>query len=120
MLRELANAHAYVHTAAWEGNPVTVLEAASVGLPIVARDIPPVRHAGVDRLAATPIDMAQQVLALDDLDRWRERHEGVGRVRVAHGGDVAGRGAARALRLAAGRRSRPPTPPTPARFTASR
>ncbi len=71
VLRELANAHAYVHTAAWEGNPVTVLEAASVGLPIVARDIPPVRHAGVDRLAATPIDMAQQVLALDDLDRWR-------------------------------------------------
>jgi glycosyltransferase involved in cell wall biosynthesis len=71
VLRELANAHAYVHTAAWEGNPVTVLEAASVGLPIVARDIPPVRHAGVDRLAATPIEMAQQVLALDDLDRWR-------------------------------------------------
>jgi glycosyltransferase involved in cell wall biosynthesis len=71
VLRELASAHAYVHTAAWEGNPVTVLEAASVGLPIVARDIPPVRHAGVDRLAATPIEMAQQVLALDDLDRWR-------------------------------------------------
>ena len=71
VLRELAGAHAYVHTAAWEGNPVTVLEAATVGLPIVARDIPPVRHAGVDRLAATPIDLAQQVLALDDLDRWR-------------------------------------------------
>jgi glycosyltransferase involved in cell wall biosynthesis len=71
VLRELAGAHAYVHTAAWEGNPVTVLEAASVGLPIVARDIPPVRHAGVERLAATPIEMAQQVLALDDPDRWQ-------------------------------------------------
>jgi glycosyltransferase involved in cell wall biosynthesis len=66
VLRELAGAHAYVHTAAWEGNPVTVLEAASVGLPIVARDIPPVRHAGVERLATTPIELAQMVLELDD------------------------------------------------------
>jgi glycosyltransferase involved in cell wall biosynthesis len=66
VLRELAGAHAYVHTAAWEGNPVTVLEAASVGLPIVARDIPPVRHAGVERLASTPIELAQMVLELDD------------------------------------------------------
>jgi glycosyltransferase involved in cell wall biosynthesis len=66
VLRELASAHAYVHTAAWEGNPVTVLEAASVGLPIVARDIPPVRHAGVERLASTPIELAQMVLELDD------------------------------------------------------
>ena len=66
VLRELAGAHAYVHTAAWEGNPVTVLEAASVGLPIVARDIPPVRHAGDERLASTPIELAQMVLELDD------------------------------------------------------
>jgi hypothetical protein len=43
-----------------------VLEAASVGLPIVARDIPPVRHAGVERLASTPIELAQMVLELDD------------------------------------------------------
>jgi glycosyltransferase involved in cell wall biosynthesis len=119
VLRELANAHAYVHTAAWEGNPVTVLEAASVGLPIVARDIPPVRHAGVDRLAATPIDMAQQVLALDDLDRWRsamkESAEFVSRTAATSQGA--------ALRRLYGL---PPveeavaTEDTPARFSASR
>jgi hypothetical protein len=32
----------------------------------VARDIPPVRHAGVERLASTPIELAQMVLELDD------------------------------------------------------
>ncbi len=72
VLRELSEAHAYVHTAAWEGNPVTVLEAASVGLPIVARNIPPVRHAGVERLASTPIELAQMTLELDDPVRHAE------------------------------------------------
>jgi glycosyltransferase involved in cell wall biosynthesis len=72
VLRELGGAHAYVHTAAWEGNPVTVLEAASVGLPIVARDIPPVRHAGVERLATTPIELAQMVIELEDPVRHTE------------------------------------------------
>ena len=62
------------------------------GLPIVARDIPPVRHAGVERLAATPIELAQQVLALDDLDRWRKAMTESADVRVADGGHVAGRG----------------------------
>jgi glycosyltransferase involved in cell wall biosynthesis len=39
-LDHLATADVYVHTAAWEGFPVSVLEAAALDLPIVARRIP--------------------------------------------------------------------------------
>ena len=100
-LRELADAHAYVHTAAWEGNPVTVLEAASVGLPIVARDIPPVRHAGVERLASHPHRVGPAgARARRPVPSRRSGHgRSVPFVSRSYR-PVAGRGAARALRLA--------------------
>jgi glycosyltransferase involved in cell wall biosynthesis len=75
VLAELAHAHAYVHTAAWEGNPISVAEASAAGLPIVARDIPALRHAGVGPLAANPIELAQRVLELDDEERWQRAAE---------------------------------------------
>jgi glycosyltransferase involved in cell wall biosynthesis len=75
VLAELSHAHAYVHTAAWEGNPIAVVEASAAGLPIVARDIPALRHTGVGRLAANPIELAQRVLELDDEERWQREAE---------------------------------------------
>lgn len=39
-LAELHDADLYLHTASWEGTPIAVLEAASIGLPILLRDIP--------------------------------------------------------------------------------
>jgi glycosyltransferase involved in cell wall biosynthesis len=71
VLAELAHAHAYVHTAAWDGHPISVVEASAAGLPIVARDIPALRHAGVGRLASNPIELAQRVLELEDEERWQ-------------------------------------------------
>jgi glycosyltransferase involved in cell wall biosynthesis len=68
---ELAAAHAYVHTAAWEGNPIALLEATKLGLPVVARDIPPLRHGGVRPLVRNPIELAQHVIELDDERFWR-------------------------------------------------
>jgi glycosyltransferase involved in cell wall biosynthesis len=61
VLEQLASADIYVHTAAWEGAPITVLEAASLGLPIVARRIPALESIGLEALADTPRAVATLV-----------------------------------------------------------
>jgi glycosyltransferase involved in cell wall biosynthesis len=53
-LDRLAAADVYVHTAAWEGFPVSVLEAAALDHPIVARRIPALEALGVPALCDTP------------------------------------------------------------------
>lgn len=58
----------YVHTAAWEGNPMSVLEAAALGLPVVARDIPSLRSIGLEALAKTPSDLARKIAGLREAD----------------------------------------------------
>ena len=50
----LATADVYVHTAAWEGLPVSMLEAAALGLPIVARRIPALESLGLPLLCDSP------------------------------------------------------------------
>jgi glycosyltransferase involved in cell wall biosynthesis len=50
----LATADVYVHTAAWEGLPVSLLEAAALGLPIVARRIPALESLGLPLLCDSP------------------------------------------------------------------
>lgn len=67
----LSMAHVYVHTAAWEGNPVSIYEAAVRGLPVIARDIPAVKAEGVLYLTNSPPHMAGWVRALDDEYQWR-------------------------------------------------
>jgi len=47
LLAELAQSDVYVHTAAWEGSPMTVLEATALDLPVVARRIPSLESIGV-------------------------------------------------------------------------
>ncbi|WP_432549506.1 glycosyltransferase family 4 protein [Kineococcus esterisolvens] len=58
LLGELARADVYVHTAAWEGSPMTVLEAAELGVPVVARRIAALESLGVRRLEGTPAALA--------------------------------------------------------------
>ncbi len=43
----IGRAQVYVHTAAWESAPLTVLEAAAAGVPILAREHPALRLLGV-------------------------------------------------------------------------
>ncbi|GAA2885144.1 glycosyltransferase [Streptosporangium fragile] len=71
VLAMIRTADVYVHTASWEGAPVSVLEAAGAGLPVVARDIPALRSLGVPDLVATPAECARAVRDLRD-DRRRE------------------------------------------------
>jgi glycosyltransferase involved in cell wall biosynthesis len=70
-LHMLSEAHVYVHTAAWEGNPVTIYEAAVRGLPIIARDIPAVKAEGILYLTTSPAHMAGWVSVMDDEYQWR-------------------------------------------------
>jgi glycosyltransferase involved in cell wall biosynthesis len=53
-LGRLATADVYVHTAAWEGLPLSMLEAAALGLPIVARRIPALESLGLPLLCDSP------------------------------------------------------------------
>jgi glycosyltransferase involved in cell wall biosynthesis len=65
----LATADVYVHTAAWEGAPVSVLEAAALGLPIVARRNPSLAALGMPSLSDTPEALIEAIRSL--LDRRR-------------------------------------------------
>lgn len=64
----LASADLYVHTAAWEGFPMSVVEAHQAGLPIVVRDIAAFGHLPAAVRARDPrglAELARRVLAPD-------------------------------------------------------
>lgn len=68
----LATADAYVHTAAWEGAPVSVLEAAALGLPVLARRNPSLAALGLPSLFDTPEALIEAVRSLLDPRRRAE------------------------------------------------
>ena len=70
VVRRLGAAQAYVHSAAWEAAPVSILEAAAVGIPIVARAIPTLVSLDVPGLAGSVDAMATRLLDLHDPGRW--------------------------------------------------
>jgi len=65
----LATADVYVHTAAWEGLPVSLLEAAALGLPIVARRIPALEPLGLPLLCDSPEALVAALRGLVDARR---------------------------------------------------
>jgi glycosyltransferase involved in cell wall biosynthesis len=77
-LDHLATADAYVHTAAWEGFPVSVLEAAALGLPIVARRIPALEALTGPELCDTPeglVAVARSLLERPAREALRRRSQ---------------------------------------------
>lgn len=62
----MKSADAYVHTAAWEGFPLTLLEAVDEGLPVVVRAIPAFDEIGLPLKASSPMEMAQALVSLTD------------------------------------------------------
>jgi glycosyltransferase involved in cell wall biosynthesis len=76
----LSIADMYVHTAAWEGAPLSVLEAAALDLPILARRSPALEALGLEPLYDTPEALAAAMEALLDerqRDRLRARSRGL-------------------------------------------
>jgi glycosyltransferase involved in cell wall biosynthesis len=71
-LGRLAMADVYVHTAAWEGTPVSILEAAALGLPIVARRNPALAGLGLPSLFDTPEALIDTIRSLFDERRRTE------------------------------------------------
>ncbi len=64
-VKELAGCDIYLHTAAWEGYPMTILEAFELGLPVVARGIPALKSEPRGaRLVADPAAAITELLAL--------------------------------------------------------
>jgi glycosyltransferase involved in cell wall biosynthesis len=65
----LKTADLYVHTAIWEGSPISILEAAALGLPVIARRSPALRALDLSVLFDTPEELVQLATALADEGR---------------------------------------------------
>ena len=61
-LDALRQADLYLHTAAWEGNPMSLLEAAAMGVPVLARSIPALTSLGYPDGLRTPDEVAAALL----------------------------------------------------------
>lgn len=59
--RRVARAALYLHTAAWEGGPLSTVEAATLGTPVLARDIPSMRSLGYALAGERPEELAGAV-----------------------------------------------------------
>jgi glycosyltransferase involved in cell wall biosynthesis len=62
LLEKIASAAIYFHSASWEGCPMSVLEAAQIGTPIVARNIPSLESIGLDALGYSPSNCADLII----------------------------------------------------------
>ena len=76
----LGEADIYVHTAAWEGFPMAILEAHRAGLLIVARDIAALRGDGNEWLGHSPADIVDKVLMLINPDAQIENRTSWSRI----------------------------------------
>jgi glycosyltransferase involved in cell wall biosynthesis len=59
--RRVARAQLYLHTAAWEGGPLSTIEAATLGTPVLARDIPSMTSLGYAVAGNQPDQLAEAV-----------------------------------------------------------
>ncbi|ELB2833556.1 glycosyltransferase [Vibrio alginolyticus] len=61
VVEKLKGSDLYLHTAAWEGMPLTILEASKLHLPMVIRTIGATKDLNYPFLALTPEEMAKQI-----------------------------------------------------------
>lgn len=70
LLARLGTAQVYLHTAAWEAAPMSVLEAAGAGLPLAVRAIPALVSLGTPGTAAGARALAERVARLASEPSW--------------------------------------------------
>ena len=63
-MTRLGSAGLYLHSATWEGEPMALLEAHALGVPIVARAIPALSDAPPEALATTAEELAEVARAV--------------------------------------------------------
>ncbi|GAA0987485.1 2-deoxystreptamine glucosyltransferase [Nocardioides aquaticus] len=66
----LGKADVYVHTGAWEGFPITILEAITAGVPTLARAIPAIQRYYFPVPLTDPRDLVNGLTDLQDEDVW--------------------------------------------------
>lgn len=71
MIEQLSQAQVYVHTAAWEAAPMSILEAAQLGLPLVLRSIPPLESLEFPGLESGVAAVAQRLKSLEHESVWQ-------------------------------------------------
>lgn len=75
-LHAMASADLYLHTASWEGFPISIMEAAGMGLPVVSRRRPYLLGVDLPVTIDEPADFASAVTQLregDALEKLRRR-----------------------------------------------
>jgi glycosyltransferase involved in cell wall biosynthesis len=74
-LEELSDLHIYIQTSAWEGLPISVIEALAAGLPVIATDIVGNRdlllNSGTGALIDTPSEMVAALRHFMSCDKLR-------------------------------------------------
>lgn len=71
VLRRLSRAQVFLHTAAWEAGPLSVLEAAAVGLPLVLRGIESLNSLELPGISDSAVGLAHRIAELESADRWQ-------------------------------------------------
>ncbi|WP_309709201.1 glycosyltransferase [Pseudolysinimonas sp.] len=56
--QRVAGARLYLHSAAWEGGPLSTIEAATLSTPVLSRDIPSMRSLGYELAGERPAQLA--------------------------------------------------------------
>lgn len=62
VIENMLHCDLYIHTAAWEGMPLTILEAAALNIPIILRIIGATQNMPYPFLVSTPKNMAKQII----------------------------------------------------------